>query len=1004
MSDLPRLLFCCFDVVPAPHATSRRLTEYLKGLSERYQVVVLSVKTPDHSHIERYQGARLLRVPVGSGDLRSRMEAYDRAVRRQLESEEYVLVHFFDPVSGYPLCERRGEFGFKLVYDATRFPSGDLPSLQPQEGSNKRLLARSRRQELFCLMNADAVIVGSEAAREHVVSLGVPRANVNVVRAPVDLAPYSPELMGQPDGSPARLIHLGSHGKHQDLALLFEALTKTKEPLKLALVGPSSPELTPSLKARAGELGLAERVEFQEPVSHDDVHKVMAAADIGVLTLADEPRNRSTTALARLGEYLAAGRPLLAADTPLSRELCPAPATRFYPPGDLAGLVSALDELAAPEVRKALGAAARAATEPIDANTIRDTLVARYARVAPGAAAPSDAPADEVDPSEATQLGGRPPDETGDVTQAGARIPVPDSGPHDLGTNKVKTDPAVRAPSPEADTGTDQAAARDRPPVMGTLLRDDRPPVAPEATDPNVSASRELPVVLGLPLTDRLPDADAVDAPAPREGPPVPDEVPLSARTQPSLPVVGEFRDEVRTAPGRTLPLDAMPLQPAEAKARAATASEPTVPRASALEATPTSSTSSRGEPTTRSPALTIEATPAPSPASRADPTSRSPALTVEATPAPSAASRADPTSRSPGLAIEAAPGESTSPRTPGFTIEPPPVGVAALRSATVGAEPAPAASPRPVPTAPDVSAPPSVVRPPPIGAADDEPLDFSNLLKPSAPVRPGTTVVTLPSPNITAPIPPPAPSARPAPIPVPTSFGAPPRPTAPPPGMAVVAVPVTFPATSLPPPLKPATAAGLPASSASGLRAAPSSSPSSASAVPLSTSPSVVRAGGAPPPLPTSPSGVRPPSPFDGVPTPVSSTAPRPAGSPFDGVPSKPAAAPEGLPPLSRLVPNPTAGGAPVLARQPADAEPVEEVHDEEFELVNDESFQSLHDGDDDDELHESELEALDTSAAPPPSRLDPWFAQLVHGYCPPESQLFTRHVPPTTMPGKNT
>jgi glycosyltransferase involved in cell wall biosynthesis len=530
VSDLPRLLFCCFDVVPAPHATSRRLTEYLKGLSERYQVVVLSVKTPDHSHIERYHGARLLRVPVGSGDLRSRMEAYDRAVRRQLESEEYVLVHFFDPVSGYPLCERRGEFGFKLVYDATRFPSGDLPSLQPQEGSNKRLLARSRRQELFCLMNADAVIVGSEAARTHVVSLGVPAANVNVVRAPIDLAPYAPALMGVPDGVPARLIHLGSHGRHQDLPLLLEALTKTKEPLRLALVGPASAELTPALKARAAELGLGERVEFQEPVAHDDVHKVLAAADVGVLTLSDEPRNRSTTALARLGEYLAAGRPVLAADTALTRELCPPGATRFYPPGDLEALVAALDELSAPALRVTLGAAARAATEAIDAHVVRDALVALYGRVAPGAGAPADAPEDEVDPSEATQLGGRPPDETGDVTQAGLRLPAP--GPDDPGTNKVKTDPAARAPAHEADTGTDQAAARERPAVMGTLLRDDRPPVAPETTDPNVAHGQEPPVVMGLPLNDRLPDADAVEAPGPREGPPVPDAVPTAPSSQ----------------------------------------------------------------------------------------------------------------------------------------------------------------------------------------------------------------------------------------------------------------------------------------------------------------------------------------------------------------------------------------------------------------------------------------------------------------------------------------
>ena len=37
-------------------------------------------------------------------------------------------------------------------------------------------------------------------------------------------------------------------------------------------------------------------------------------------------------------------------------------------------------------------------------------------------------------------------------------------------------------------------------------------------------------------------------------------------------------------------------------------------------------------------------------------------------------------------------------------------------------------------------------------------------------------------------------------------------------------------------------------------------------------------------------------------------------------------------------------------------------------------------------------------------PSTLDPWFAQLVHGYCPPEGALFARHPPPTTFPGRET
>jgi hypothetical protein len=35
--------------------------------------------------------------------------------------------------------------------------------------------------------------------------------------------------------------------------------------------------------------------------------------------------------------------------------------------------------------------------------------------------------------------------------------------------------------------------------------------------------------------------------------------------------------------------------------------------------------------------------------------------------------------------------------------------------------------------------------------------------------------------------------------------------------------------------------------------------------------------------------------------------------------------------------------------------------------------------------------------------SALDPWFAQLAHGYCPPEGAQFARHTPPTNFPGRD-
>ncbi|NOK36166.1 glycosyl transferase family 1, partial [Corallococcus exercitus] len=49
--------------------------------------------------------------------------------------------------------------------------------------------------------------------------------------------------------------------------------------------------------------------------------------------------------------------------------------------------------------------------------------------------------------------------------------------------------------------------------------------------------------------------------------------------------------------------------------------------------------------------------------------------------------------------------------------------------------------------------------------------------------------------------------------------------------------------------------------------------------------------------------------------------------------------------------------------------------------------------------------VEAVDEGPppAPPESALNPWFAQLAHGYCPPEGARFARHTPPTNFPGRD-
>ena len=569
MSDLPRLLFCCFDVVPGPSAISRRLTEYIKGLSERFQVVVLSAKTPDHPHIERYHGARLLRVPVGSGDLPARSQTFDRAVRRQLESEEYGLVHFFDPFAGYALCERRSELGYRLVYDACTFPSVELPLEHPSLASNRRFVARVRRQELFCLMNADGVVVGSPLTSDYVAGLGVERDRVRVLRAPVALEPFTSDVMGKPDATPMKVLHLGRITQGQGLELMLEALQLALQTvdIRLTLVGPKNAEAQGRLEARVGELKLAGKVEFQEPVHHDDIHKVLATADVGALALDDNERNRTVgTPLARLGEYLAAGRPVIAADLPGVRALMPADGLVLYRPGDARSLADALVQLAADTARRVkLGAAARAAATEWDSARVRLELLKLYADVT-GASAEARADA-AADPFEPTQMGASPAADTGEVTQSGARARASEDS--NVGTNKVKTDPAIAG---QSDSSTDANAKAERPPIMGTPLRDDAPALdaaLQAVTEPGARPSSEPPVVMGAPLRepDEGPATAAKVAAAMAEASPAP--LPAALAPPVNEGPLASFDDDVRTdlrAPAelsfRPAPVPSVPTVP----------------------------------------------------------------------------------------------------------------------------------------------------------------------------------------------------------------------------------------------------------------------------------------------------------------------------------------------------------------------------------------------------------------------------------------------------------
>ncbi|WP_224361889.1 glycosyltransferase family 4 protein [Hyalangium versicolor] len=1074
MSDLPRLLLCSFDVIPGPSGSSRRLTEYLKALPDRFSVVVLSAKTPDHSHIEKYQGARLLRVPVGSGDLASRIQTFERAVRRQLDSEEYALAHFTDPFGGYALCELKADYGYRLIYEAQTFPSQELRYTHPQTEGDKRFLARIRRQELFCLMNADLVITGSQTTRTYIQTLGASTEQIRVIRSPVDLVPYTPDVLGAPDGQPMRLMYLGSQAGWQGLPILMRAMALAMEQgaeVKLTLVGARHPDWQPHLEDLAKELGIQEHVEFQAPVAHDDLVKVLALGDVGVMPLDDVDRNRLQGGpLAKVSEYFAAGRPVLVADLPVTRELLPSSAVLFHTAGDARSLADSIVELAQDVPRRlAMGREARAfAEQELDAGLIRGKLLDIYDELLGKqtvVGTPSEMPVPTMTGTPTNRLSQIKPPEGGGSSGKGSR-----GGKSEKGKSKKKA--AAKEKEKEKE---------DLPLVVGQVLSESGIDDRLVKTELDTGAN-EPPVVMGLPLRDGTPagskSRDESSGPTPIVRPPAglrrdePEEPPTSIVT-----MIPPKRDNTPHTP---TPIVRSPQGPPNEVPPAASP-RPIIP-------------TQEEEPPTPTPIVPMKF-PGASPSNGSTRPEQGATRTPVVPPAPKTGTRS--ALQEPTRGQEPAE-KSRTPSLPPLTRAPPP-------SETRGPPPRldPIAAPNPqAPSPTEPAAPPSIRVPPP-----PEPVALPRIRVPPPP-EPTTPLPgrTVPAPE---PVTPPPPRAAPAPAPEPVTPPPPrtapapaPEPVTPPPPRASPA-PAPEPATPPPPRASPAPAPE-PATPPP-LRSSPAPAPepatpppSRAASAPEPVTPPSVRTS--PAPEPQTPASSRPPPLEPATPPPLRKSPPQENAGPPPLRPTPPPLRPSGVfPPVVARPPvvqeeepeelseeeaqeiseeaavdtTPTPRHARPTQEEPeeldhdeveeadasdddleeADASEAVEASDDDLEEADaaeavDASDDDLEEADaaeavdaSDDDLEEADAsEAVEASddpsekaadsadpiggspqesrdmavsaqapqeeqpvAEPPHSALDPWFAQVAHGYCPPEGAQFARHTPPTNFPGRD-
>jgi glycosyltransferase involved in cell wall biosynthesis len=283
-----------------------QLGHIISALARHHTVDVLSVRRGEQAYVEKMGNARILRVPVPDGAVRSRVDAFRRALRRQLEGADYDVIHVRDGWSSVPVLEMQPRLRYAVVYDGGRSPLTE-PQLLDHD-----TYAQLERDENECLRRADLVLAATEQARQHFATIAQAE-RVRTVPPGVDVDRFD---WDEPSAGPPRILYAGALTPGRGVRVLLRAMldVASQSDARLTLAGRTTPEFLASLEGAVRDLGLTERVLLPGEVAHEDVPALIASATVCVSPGAADlsPGNPIALYPTKLLEYLACQRAVVA--------------------------------------------------------------------------------------------------------------------------------------------------------------------------------------------------------------------------------------------------------------------------------------------------------------------------------------------------------------------------------------------------------------------------------------------------------------------------------------------------------------------------------------------------------------------------------------------------------------------------------------------------------------------------------------------------------------------
>ncbi len=351
---MPRVLLTGFCAVPGPRRAGVQLRHVIRSLTPFHSVDLLVVKEGEQAYVERQGSVRVLRVPTQEADLKSQIQAFQRALKRQLDGADYDVIHCRDSWSGIPVLEARARMGYAVVYDLTRSPLGESaldPGLDAQYG----------RDEEACILASDLVLAPTPAAVKALQGRGRPeRVMLSPPGVDVDRFDWDDENKS----GPPRILYTGSIDPGRGIRVLVRAMASIVREVdaRLILAGPIiSPKFEQTMRDGIRELDLVDKVEILGTVDHDQLPALIASATVCVVPAAsDLTPNPAVVYPTKLLEYMACKRAIVAPKREtVSMVVENAREALLFEPGDPIDLArKVLRLIGEPALRERLAAAA----------------------------------------------------------------------------------------------------------------------------------------------------------------------------------------------------------------------------------------------------------------------------------------------------------------------------------------------------------------------------------------------------------------------------------------------------------------------------------------------------------------------------------------------------------------------------------------------------------------------------------------------------------------------